>query len=86
MAQVKLTGNNSMLTTSSFIQDFSLIKAFNVTIHLSRTSTIKKIICNMLILNLIKCSCDGSYTNFPTTIGSRGIFRDCRRNFILTFA
>ncbi|KAI5424062.1 hypothetical protein KIW84_030323 [Lathyrus oleraceus] len=82
MAQVKLTSNNFVLTTTSSIHNFSIIKALNITIHPTCAPTIKEVVWNTHTRNWIMCNCNSIFTNSPTAPGSRDIFRDCKGNFI----
>lgn len=77
MAQVKMTGNNSLKTSSASMTKFSLIKAFDANIHPTRVPS---------NLGWLICNCDGVYSPTSHSSGCGGIFKNCNADFILAFA
>lgn len=85
MSQVAMSGNHSLLPSSSSMHDFKIIKDFKVNIHPPRAPLIKEVIWNPPILDCLKCNCDGAFTQDPPTFGCGGIFRNSKSDFLFAF-
>lgn len=65
---------------------FSLIKAFGVTIRPPRAPNIKEVIWYPPNHKWNECNCDGAFNHNTNASGYGGIFRNNRGDFLLGFA
>lgn len=75
-----LLGNNISKASFININDFQIIKAFNVVIKPPKTPSIKQVLCNPL------CNTGGAFAQDSSVAGGGGIFPNHFGNLIFTFA
>lgn len=73
---VHLTGNSSKGSMSSLIQEFSILKAFQISCHACQALRIKEVIWKMPPCNWVKCNSDAASKGNPGWSACGGIFRD----------
>ncbi|CAJ2671835.1 unnamed protein product [Trifolium pratense] len=83
-ANVVLAGNHTKALSSGTISDFSMLKAFMVTIHPTKPMNLKEVIWQPPPPQWIKCNTDGAST--PTASACGGIFRNSNAEFLCAFA
>lgn len=64
-----LLGNNISKASFININDFQIIKAFNVVIKPPKTPSIKQVLCNPPINDGIKCIMDGAFAQDSSLAG-----------------
>lgn len=85
IANVALTGNLSKGSMSS-IQDFSILKSFDIVCKPGSTEAIMQVNWFPPSCNWVKCNIDGAAKGTHGTAGSGGLFRDHSAGFIGCFA
>jgi len=84
IVDVSLSASNSNLAASSSIKEFSILKAFNVSINPPKISVVKEVIWSPPIAGWIKCNCDRAFTAGKASCGA--IFRNAKGQFLGCFA
>ena len=84
IVDVSLSASNSNLPASSSIQDFSILKAFNVSIHPPKPLLVKEVIWSPPISGWIKGNYDGAFAAGKAACGA--IFRNSMGQFMGCFA
>lgn len=74
----------SNAVAASSMDDFVILKKFNVKVHPLKALQIIEVLWNSPIFQQIKCNTDDSFNNVTSSFG--GIFRDKDYKFILCFA
>ncbi|PNY07582.1 ribonuclease H, partial [Trifolium pratense] len=83
-ANVVLAGNHTKALSSGTINDFSMLKAFMVTVHPPKPMSLKEVIWQPPPPQWIKCNTDGALT--PSASACGGIFRNSNAEFLCAFA
>ena len=84
IANVSLSASNSNLPASSNIKEFSILKAFNVSINPSRLLLVKEVLWCPPLPGWIKGNCDGAFASGKASCGV--IFRNKFGQFMGAFA
>ncbi|XP_024630619.1 uncharacterized protein [Medicago truncatula] len=84
IVNVSLSASNSKLSASSGIREFSILKAFNVSIHPLKLLIVKEVISSPPISGWIKGNCDGAFAAGKAACGA--IFRNSKGQFMGCFA
>ncbi|XP_058782945.1 uncharacterized protein LOC131657578 [Vicia villosa] len=85
-AQIALSGNNSNLTSFSSMQEFSILKAFKVSIRPPPVLVPKEVLWKPPILDWVKGNCDGAFDSNGPASACGGVFRNNYGDFLLAFA
>lgn len=86
ISSTSLSGCNTNKATNYSISDFSILKAFNVTIRNPRAATITEVLWNPPLPTWIKCNTDGASSGNPGTSSCGGIFRNSEANCMGCFS
>lgn len=86
MHQVKLSGNNSSRSSFINMKEYSIIKAFNVSIKPLKAPSIKEVIWTPPSFGWHKCNCDGAFSYGSLVAAGGGLFRNHNGNFVMDFA
>ncbi|KAK2437541.1 serum response factor protein A [Trifolium repens] len=81
-----LSSNLTALSSGYATTDFSILKPFNVRIHLPKGPIITEIIWQLPHLHWVKCNSDGASKGNPGPPACGGIFRDNQPNDLGCFA
>ena len=84
IASTCLSGNLSKIVAAASINNFVILKKFNVSLHPPKAPKIIEVIWKPPLPLWIKCNTDGSSNAITSACG--GIFRDHHSNFLLCFA
>jgi ribonuclease HI len=84
ITNVSMSANNSNLSASASISEFTILKAFNISIHPPRSVLVKEVLWCPPIHSWIKGNCDGAFASGKAACG--GIFRNSLGQFLGCFA
>ncbi|KAI5413783.1 hypothetical protein KIW84_058070 [Lathyrus oleraceus] len=65
--QVKISGDNTSKNSFIFVEDFTTLKDFSVTIRPPKATNIKEVLWSPPNLEWTKCNCDGVFNVFSNT-------------------
>lgn len=80
-----LTGSTTSLAAKSCIQEFVILKHFDVKINPPKPHIIKEVLWSPPILNWVKCNTDGAASGASGNAACGGIFRDVNSEFLGAF-
>ncbi|GAU40207.1 hypothetical protein TSUD_397340 [Trifolium subterraneum] len=68
------------------MQEFLILKAFNVNVHLPKASAIKEVLWQPPLYNWVKCNTDGPALGRPGLASCGALFRDYTATFLGGFS
>ncbi|CAJ2644894.1 unnamed protein product [Trifolium pratense] len=86
ISNVSLSGNLSKKASFISMQEFIILKAFNVNVHHPKAPVIKEVLWQPPLYNWVKCNTDGSALGSPSLASCGGIFRDYTATFLGGFS
>jgi ribonuclease HI len=81
-----LSGNSSKLNAKSSIEEFLILKAFNVRFSNTPPHVIKEVLWQPPVFNWVKCNSDGASLGNPGPSSCGGLFRNSKGEFLGAFA
>jgi len=86
IANVSLFGNKTGKTACNSISEFSILKAFNITIHPPKAPKIIEALWQPPLLDWIKCNTNGAASGIPSMAACGILFRNNEAEYIGCFA